>query len=90
MLRPANEAADASRSKSTTSESCDGTASTSSAAGSEFWPGRTATLWCSGKLTRPDSGVNAVTRIHGALEAMERNPNEALLLQSLMLDLPSL
>ncbi len=43
-----------------------------------------------GKLTRPDSGVNAVTRIHGALEAMERNPNEALLLQSLMLDLPSL
>jgi len=43
-----------------------------------------------GQLTRPDSAVNAVTRIHGSLESMERNPNEALLLQSLMLDLPSL
>jgi DNA polymerase-3 subunit delta' len=43
-----------------------------------------------GQLARPDSGVNAVTRIHGALESMERNPNETLLLQSLMLDLPSL
>jgi DNA polymerase-3 subunit delta' len=43
-----------------------------------------------GDLPRPDAGVTAVTRIHGALEAMERNPNETLLLQSLLLDLPSL
>lgn len=43
-----------------------------------------------GQLPRPDAGVTAVTRIHGALEAMERNPNETLLLQALLLDLPSL
>jgi hypothetical protein len=34
--------------------------------------------------------VTAVTRIHASLEAMERNPNETLLLQALLLDLPSL
>jgi DNA polymerase III subunit delta' len=43
-----------------------------------------------GELPRPDAGVTAVTRIHAALEAMERNPNETLLLQALLLDLPSL
>jgi DNA polymerase-3 subunit delta' len=43
-----------------------------------------------GQLPRPDAGVAAVTRIHASLEAMERNPNEALLLQALLLDLPSL
>lgn len=43
-----------------------------------------------GQLPRPDAAVTAVTRIHTALDAMERNPNEALLLQSLLLDLPSL
>ena len=43
-----------------------------------------------GQLPRPEAGVIAVTRIHSALEAMERNPNETLLLQSLLLDLPSL
>lgn len=43
-----------------------------------------------GQLPRPDAGVTAVTRIHTALESMERNPNETLLLQSLLLDLPSL
>jgi len=43
-----------------------------------------------GQLPRPDAGAVAVTRIHDALEAMERNPNETLLLQSLLLDLPSL
>jgi DNA polymerase-3 subunit delta' len=43
-----------------------------------------------GQLPRPDAGVTAVTRIHAALEAMERNPNETLLLQALLLDLPSL
>jgi len=41
-------------------------------------------------LARPDSAVRAVARIHQALDALERNPNEALLLQSLLLDLPSL
>jgi len=43
-----------------------------------------------GRLPRPEAGVTAVTRIHAALEAMERNPNETLLLQALLLDLPSL
>lgn len=43
-----------------------------------------------GHQPRPDSVVAAVTRIHDALEAMERNPNETLLLQALLLDLPSL
>jgi DNA polymerase III subunit delta' len=43
-----------------------------------------------GQLPRPEAGAIAVTRIHAALEAMERQPNELLLLQSLFLDLPSL
>jgi DNA polymerase III subunit delta' len=43
-----------------------------------------------GVLPRPEAGVTAVTRIHASLESMERNPNETLLLQSLLLDLPSL
>ena len=42
------------------------------------------------RLPRPDAGVTAVARIHASLEAMERNPNETLLLQALLLDLPSL
>ncbi len=43
-----------------------------------------------GTSSRPDAAVHAVQRIHQALEALERNPNETLLLQSLLLDLPSL
>lgn len=43
-----------------------------------------------GALPRPDAAVTAIRRIHDALEALERNPNESLLLQSLLLDLPSL
>jgi DNA polymerase III subunit delta' len=43
-----------------------------------------------GSLSRPDSAAEAITRIHAALEALERNPNESLLLQSLLLELPSL
>jgi len=43
-----------------------------------------------GQLARPEAGATAVTRIHDALEAMERNPNETLLLQALLLELPSL
>ena len=42
------------------------------------------------RATRPDSVAQAVHRIHETLEALERNPNELLLLQSLLLDLPSL
>ncbi len=44
----------------------------------------------SGAFTRPDAAAAAVHRIHTALEALDRNPNETLLLQSLLLDLPSL
>jgi len=43
-----------------------------------------------GAMARPDAPAAAVSRIHVALEALDRNPNEALLLQSLLLDLPSL
>jgi DNA polymerase-3 subunit delta' len=43
-----------------------------------------------GRLTRPEAGIHAVQRIHQALEALDRNPNETLLLQALLLDLPSL
>jgi DNA polymerase-3 subunit delta' len=42
------------------------------------------------RMTRPEAAVQAVQRIHRALESLERNPNEALLLQSLLLDLPSI
>lgn len=44
----------------------------------------------SGTLGRPDAGVDAVHRVHRALESLERNPNEALLLQSLLWSLPPL
>jgi DNA polymerase-3 subunit delta' len=43
-----------------------------------------------GVLPRPEAAVQAVHRIHQALEALDRNPNESLLLQSLLLELPSL
>ena len=43
-----------------------------------------------GTLPRPDAAADAVTRIHLALEALERNPNEPLLLQALLLELPTL
>lgn len=41
-------------------------------------------------MPRPHAPAEAVHRIHSALEALDRNPNETLLLQSLLLDLPSL
>ena len=41
-------------------------------------------------MPRPHAPADAVHRIHAALEALDRNPNEMLLLQSLLLDLPSL
>ncbi|MCU1362034.1 MAG: ATP-binding protein [Ilumatobacteraceae bacterium] len=43
-----------------------------------------------GKAPRPDGATRAVSRIHEALEALERNPNEPLLLQALLMDLPAL
>ena len=43
-----------------------------------------------GTAPRPEAAAQAVHRVHEALEALERNPNETLLLQSLLLDLPSL
>ena len=42
----------------------------------------------SGGGHRPEALVDAVTRIHGAVEALERNANEHLLLQSLFWSLP--
>ena len=35
-----------------------------------------------GTAPRPDAATRAVSRIHEALEALERNPNEVLLLQA--------
>ncbi len=43
-----------------------------------------------GTMARPDSAAAAIKRIHGALEALDRNPNEQLLLQALLLELPTL
>lgn len=42
-----------------------------------------------GTAARPDAAAHAVRRVHQALEALERNPNEGLLLQHLLLDLPA-
>jgi DNA polymerase-3 subunit delta' len=41
-----------------------------------------------GSPQHPRAVVDAVSRIHGAVEAMEHNPNETLLLQSLLWSLP--
>ena len=46
-------------------------------------------LLVGGGSHRPEALVAAVTRIHEALEALERNPNEPLLLQSLLWSLPA-
>ena len=43
-----------------------------------------------GTAPRPDALVRAVDRVHRTLEALERNPNETLLLQAMLLELPSL
>ena len=43
-----------------------------------------------GEVARTDAAVDAVRHIHDAMEALERNPNEALLLQSLLWSLPVL
>ena len=43
-----------------------------------------------GTVARPDAAADAVRHIHEAMETLERNPNEALLLQSLLWSLPVL
>jgi DNA polymerase III subunit delta' len=43
-----------------------------------------------GGAAHPDALAAAVLDVHGAIEAMERNPNEGLLLQALLLRLPGL
>jgi DNA polymerase III subunit delta' len=42
-----------------------------------------------GTAARTEAATVAVSRIHASLEALERNPNETLLLQGLLLDLPT-
>lgn len=42
-----------------------------------------------GRGHRPGAYVDAVQHVHEAIEALERNPNETLLLQNLLLHLPS-
>jgi DNA polymerase III subunit delta' len=42
-----------------------------------------------GHAQRPEALVTAVARIHQAIDALERNPNESLLLQSLLWSLPA-
>lgn len=43
-----------------------------------------------GRMRRPDTAAQAIERIHRALEALDRNPVESLLIQALLLELPSL
>lgn len=43
-----------------------------------------------GEMSRPDAAADAVRHIHAAMEVLERNPNETLLLQSLLWSLPVL
>lgn len=42
-----------------------------------------------GTVERPDAAVDAVHRIHAAIESLERNPNEQLLVQALLWSLPA-
>ena len=44
----------------------------------------------SGRVARPDAAADAVRHIHEAMETLERNPNEPLLLQSLLWSSPVL
>ena len=43
-----------------------------------------------GRVHRPETAVAAVHDLHDAIETLERNPNEQLLLQALFLRLPPL
>lgn len=59
-------------------------------AGLAVMAGEYRTAAVAGTGVHPESFIHAVDRIHRALEALDRNPNEPLLLQSLLLDLPSI
>jgi len=41
-----------------------------------------------GTMARPAAAAEAVTRLHEAIAALDRNPNEALLMQALLWELP--
>jgi DNA polymerase-3 subunit delta' len=43
-----------------------------------------------GTLPDPAGGVGAIKLVHEAIEAIDRNPNERLLLEALLLQLPPL
>ena len=43
-----------------------------------------------GQARRPDDIADAVARLHDAMESLEQNPNEPLLLQWLLWSLPSI
>ena len=70
--------------------SCVVIGSTSCAPDSGCSPVGTAMHWPLGEVHHAPSIAEAVHDIHRAVEALERNPNEALLLQALLLELPSL
>jgi DNA polymerase-3 subunit delta' len=42
------------------------------------------------RFDRPDAAYEALAKLHGALAALDRNPNEALLMQSLLWSLPAM
>ena len=46
-------------------------------------------LLVAGEQHRPEALVDAVDRIHDTLESFEHNPNEPLMLQSLLWSLPA-
>ena len=77
-------------SRPATSASCAATAPTSCAAVSRSSPAPIATRSVADTAPHPNSVVDAVHRIHHAIEALDNNPNETLLLQSLLWSLPPL
>ena len=66
--------------------SCAVIAPTSSRPGWPPWLGPIV----AGAAHHPEAAVVGVQELHGAIEALERNPNEHLLLQALFLRLPGL
>ena len=83
-------AADGRPSRPATSARRGATGPTSCATDWRCSPGAIATLLVGGDATHPDSLVAAVHRIHDSIEALDHNPNETLLLQSLLWALPPL
>lgn len=52
--------------------------------------GRYRDALVAGSVTHPEAVITAVHRVHHAIEALDTNPNETLLLQSLLWSLPAL